>query len=153
MSAGRGDALVVGLGQWAAGDDSVGLVVARRISARGADAIESADASVLVDLLAGGRRVVVVDAVVTAGIAGKVLHLLPNDVESGLVPLSSHGIGVADALVLASTLHGEDVLRRVDIVGVTVDAVPRVGSKMSPRVRAAVSRAAALATSLLRRRS
>jgi hydrogenase maturation protease len=152
VSARNPGTLVVGLGQWAAGDDGVGLLVARFVAAQGVAALESSDATVLVTLLAEGRRVILVDAIVGAGKAGQVLHLRPDDLAEGQKPVSCHGIGVPAALALAGTLHGTDVLRAVDIVGVTVDGEPTVGSAISSAVAAAVEPATALAVRLARSR-
>lgn len=56
-------ASIVGIGQLAAGDDGVGLAIAREFAARGLAVRESADASILLALLEAGHRVVRVDAV------------------------------------------------------------------------------------------
>lgn len=152
MTARDRGALVVGIGQEAAGDDGVGLLVARAVAAHGVATLEASDATVLIALLAEGRRVVVVDAVVGAGKAGHVLHLRPDDLADGHTLLSSHGIGVAEALALAGVLKGPAGLRAVEVVGVAVDGAPRVGSKVSAAVAAAVGPAAALAARLARPR-
>lgn len=149
MSARDRRAVVVGIGQDAAGDDAVGLLVARTLSARGVAALESTDATVLLALLAAGRKVVVVDAVVGNGDAGDVLHLRPDALAEASSSVSSHGIGVAEALALARVLHGADALRAVEIVGVIVDGEPRLGSKLAPAVAAAVGPAAVLAERLM----
>jgi len=146
-------AVVVGIGQLAAGDDGVGLAVARVLAARGVETRESADASVLLSLLEAGRRVVLVDAVAGAGAPGSVLQLDVGALASGPTPLSSHGIGVAEALELARTLYGAQSVARVEIVGV---AITRPGGAssfgLSPAVAAAVEPAAALAASLAEER-
>ncbi len=153
MSARAREALVVGIGQEAAGDDAVGLLVARVVAAQGIAALESSDAAVLLALLAEGRALVVVDAVVGAGAAGDVLHLRPDDLVGAHAPISSHGIGVVEALALAGILRGADTLRAVEIVGVIVDGAPHLGSTLSAAVAAAVAPAAALAARLARRRT
>ena len=152
MSSCIDDAVVVGLGQAAAGDDGVGLVVARAVAAEGGRALESTDATVLLALLADGRRIVIVDAVVGAGRAGDILRLRPDELAGEHPPVSSHGIDVADALGLAGVLHGADALRGVDIVGVVVEGKPRIGSSLSAAVAASVRPAAALALRLARER-
>lgn len=149
MTAGRG-AVVVGIGQDVAGDDGVGLAVARVLGARGAAVRESADASILLALVEEGRRVVVIDAVVGGGAPGEVIRLDVRALASGPAPLSSHGIGVAEALELARTLYGEGAVARVEIVGVAIDR-PAAGARigLSPAVAAAVEPAAVLAASLV----
>ncbi len=143
-------AVVVGIGQLAGGDDGVGLVVAQTLAARGLEVRESADASVLLALLAAERRVVLVDAVVGGGVPGSVLRLAAESLASSSspMPLSSHGIGVAEALELARTLYGTAIGARVEIVGVAITRPTGPGFGLSPAVAAAVEPAAALAAAL-----
>jgi hydrogenase maturation protease len=142
-------AVIVGIGQPAAGDDGVGLVVAQALAARGLATRQGADASIVLALVAAGRRVVVVDAV-AGGRPGTVLQLDLAALDDGPAPLSSHGLGVADALALARILYGARVLDGVAIVGVAIER-PRGGSfGLSPAVAAAVEPAAALAAALAR---
>jgi Ni,Fe-hydrogenase maturation factor len=61
------DAVIVGIGQVVAGDDGVGLAVARALAGRGLAVRESADASIVLPLLEAGHRVVLVDAVADGG--------------------------------------------------------------------------------------
>jgi hydrogenase maturation protease len=143
-------AVVVGMGQLAAGDDGVGILVARALAADGVPALESTDATVLLSLLAEGRKVVLVDAVVGQGRAGAVLQLRADELAGGPAPVSSHGLGVAETLALACALHGAGVLSGIAIVGVVVDRPPRLGAGLSPAVAAAVGPAAALARRLAR---
>lgn len=141
-------AVVVGIGQLAAGDDGVGLAVAQTLAARGFETRESADASVVLVLLEAERRIVLVDAVVDGGAPGSVIRLAAGALASGPTPLSSHGIGVAEAIELARTLYGAESVARVDIVGVAIARPTGAGFGLSPAVAAAVEPAAALAASL-----
>ncbi|HEU4729411.1 MAG TPA: hydrogenase maturation protease [Kofleriaceae bacterium] len=141
-------AVVVGIGQAAAGDDGVGLVVAEALAARGFETRQAADASVLLPLLEAARRVVLVDAVVGGGAPGSVSRLAPAQLASGPTPLSSHGLGVAEALELARTLYGEAAGSRVDIVGVAIARPSGPAFGLSAEVAAAVEPAAALAAML-----
>jgi hydrogenase maturation protease len=143
-------AVVVGIGQTLAGDDGVGLAVARALAAEGMDARESTDASVLLAVLAEGRRVVIVDAVVGGGRPGAVLHLAGGALAAGVRPVSSHGLGVAEALEVARALHGDGAVREVEIVGVVIERPRALGSGLSPAVAAAVAPAAALVRRLAR---
>jgi hydrogenase maturation protease len=131
-------AVVVGIGQRSAGDDGVGLVVVRALAGRGLEVRESSDASILLDLFAAGRTVVVVDAVVGGGAPGTILRLDPRDLAAGPVPLSSHGIGVAEAIELARTLYGE------------IEPPREVIEVLSPAIAEAIEPAAALAATLAR---
>ena len=152
MSVLAGGAVILGIGQPLAGDDGVGILVARALEARGVAAVESTDATILLTLLAGGRRVVIVDAVVGGGSAGDVLRIRPDTLGKGAQPVSSHGLGVTETLALACLLHGVDVSRAVEIVGVVIAAPPPLHSGLSPAVAAAIGPAAALAERLARPR-
>jgi hydrogenase maturation protease len=140
--------VVVAIGQPMAGDDGVGIAVARLLAARGLEVRESTDASVLLELLGEGRQVVLVDAVVGGGAPGTVLRLAADALSAGIVPLSTHGLGVADALELARALYGEQAARAICIVGVVIERPCALGAGLSPPIADAVDRAAALATTL-----
>lgn len=141
-------AVIVGIGQHAAGDDAVGLLVVRALAARGLEIRESADASILLTLLEAERRVVVVDAVVGGGPPGAVLRLDTGALAGGPAPLSSHGLGVADALELARTLYGDHIVANVAIVGVAIDRPTGSTIGLSPAVAAAVEPAATLVAAI-----
>lgn len=141
-------AIVVGIGQLAAGDDGVGLAVARELAARGLAVREAADASVVLALLPAGHRIVLVDAVVGGGPPGTVLQLAPAALADGPAPLSSHGLGVAEAIGLARTLYGDAAVDRIAIVGIAIDRPAAHAVGLSPAVAAAVGPAAALAAAL-----
>ena len=145
-----GEAVLVAIGQAMAGDDGVGLVVARELARRGMTVRESTDASVLLSLLEEGRRVVLIDAVVGGGEPGDVLRLESGALDSGAQPLSSHGVGVAQAIELARVLYGDSAASSVSIVGIVIERPEGLGGELSPRVAGAVSRAADLASSLAR---
>jgi hydrogenase maturation protease len=141
-------AIVVGIGQEAAGDDGVGLAVARELAGRGVSVRESADASILLALLEAGHRVVVVDAVAGGGPPGSVIRLALDELGGGPTPLSSHGLSVAEAIALARTLYGPRIIAELAIIGIAIDrpTVHVVG--LSAAVAAAVGPAAALAAEL-----
>lgn len=137
-------AIVVGIGQDAAGDDGVGLAVARVLAARGLDVLERADASIVLELAAQRRAFVIVDAVVNGDPPGTVIRIAVDALGAGPTPLSSHGLGVAEAIALARELYGEI---EVAIVGVVIEP-PRMWPGLSPAVAAAIEPAAALAARL-----
>jgi hydrogenase maturation protease len=139
------ESVVVGIGQPSAGDDGVGIAVARSLAARGLEVRESSDASVILDCLGERRRVVLVDAAAGDDPPGTVLRLDPTDLASGALPVSTHGLGVADALELARVLYGEEALRGVSIVAVVIERPPATRAGLSLPVAGAVERAAALA--------
>jgi hydrogenase maturation protease len=143
-------AVVVGIGQPRAGDDGVGIAVARALAARGIEVRESADAAILLSLLEERRRVVLVDAVVGGGEVGDVLHVGPEALALRGAPLSSHGVGVAQAIALSRALYGDEAARGVDVVAVVIERPRGLVEGLSPAVADAVPRAAELAARLAR---
>ena len=148
---------VIALGQRFAGDDGVGLVVleALREALRGARLPESVellaapDASRLVELVQFDGEVVIVDALL-ADPPGRVL-LLDEPALARLGPgrLSSHGLGVAQAIGLARALAPALIARRFQLVGVTI-APPRRGeSSLSDEVARALPEAVARVRTLI----
>ena len=135
--------LVAGIGQRFAGDDGVGIAVARALLAPapppGVDVRELTDPSRLIDLGAGRKLVIVVDALLASPVAaaddpdasgrgavsvGDVLVLRPDELERGrATPVSSHGLGVAEALTLLAMLHPP--APRIVLVGVVIGAARR----------------------------
>jgi hydrogenase maturation protease len=143
--------VVVGFGQDAAGDDAVGLWVARRLAHEGIPARESGDATLLLPWLAQGQHVVIIDAVVAAADSGTVLHLRPEALaQSGVSPVSCHGLGVVQALEMARLLYGE-VAANVDIVAIAIDRPTRQSQLLSAAASAAIDPACELVRELLLR--
>jgi hydrogenase maturation protease len=148
-------ARVIGIGQPAAGDDGVGIAVLRHLREQGgldgADLVEAAEPSALIPWLEGADPVVLVDAVLGGGAPGDVLRLTPESLAgAGVQPLSTHGMGVAQAVELARTLAPDTSARRIWIVGVCIARPERYAHALSVEVERAVPRAAAEVASLLR---
>ncbi|XXT21311.1 hydrogenase maturation protease [Sorangium sp. So ce429] len=163
-------ARVIGLGQRAAGDDAAGLAVLEALRRRGppsgAELVEARDASALVSLLQTPAEVVIVDAVL-ASPPGEVLDLSPSDLAAGApVPVSTHGLGVGQAIELARLAAPDRLSPDIRIVGVSIgrpgprgpgrrapsgDPEPRASDELglSPEVAAAVPRAVARVLSFL----
>jgi hydrogenase maturation protease len=138
-------ARVIGLGQAAAGDDGVGLIVLARLRERGVpegvDVVCAPDGAALVELLETRAPVVVVDAVLGTP-AGEVLELVPSDLaRRGLRPVSTHGLGVADAVELARVLAPDTVSPAIRLVAVTIERPVRYEQRLSAAVADAVPRA------------
>jgi hydrogenase maturation protease len=131
--------VIVGLGRDGAGDDAIGLHVARALADRYA-VRELSDASALVPLLET-VRVVIVDAVV--GLPPGTVARLDPDALAGYPPVSSHGMAVATALALARTLYGA-----IDVAVVGIGIARPADGPLSPEIAAAIAPAAALAASL-----
>lgn len=140
---------VLGLGHPAAGDDAVGLWVARALARDGIAAREAGDATLLLSLLEEGQRVIVVDAVVTAAGGGEVVHLRPDALaRAGVTPLSCHGVSFAQALELAQLLY-PDAGARIDIVAIPIARPTRVSDQLSARAAAQIAAGCALVRRLL----
>jgi len=100
--------LLIGVGNDFAGDDVAGRLVARALKgAAGFDVAETHGAAAdIVTLMEGRGRVVIVDAC-RSGAAPGTLHKLDavaGDLPGWLRAVSSHGIGLAEAVALARLL-------------------------------------------------
>lgn len=137
---------VIGLGQAAAGDDQVGLAVIEHLRSLGAserlELLLAPEPSALLPLLETSAPVVLVDAVLAAP-AGEVLVLEPDELaQRGLSTMSTHGLGVAQAVALARLLSPSAVSPSILVVGVCISRPERFRQGLSPEVAAAVPRAA-----------
>ncbi len=100
--------LVIGVGNDFVGDDAAGRLVARALA--GGDGFDVSEchgaAADIVTLMEGRERVLIVDACASGAPVGTVHRL---DAMAGALPgwlrsVSSHGIGVAEAVALARVL-------------------------------------------------
>jgi len=150
--------LIIGLGNPDRGDDSAGLLVARRLVERGVEAIEHLGGTLdLIDILDTTDCALIVDAVVSGGAPGT-LHTwdgasaaLRNDVFRS----STHALGLADVIQLARAL--DRLPKELTIYGIEA-AHFVVGTPPSPQVLAGVERtvehiASRLASSVRRKLS
>lgn len=147
-------ALVIGVGQPAAGDDGVGIAVIVRLRAERnlEDVVYETitEASALVERLQVGVPVLIVDALVGGGSPGDVIVLDAEQLTGDARPLSTHGISVGEAIALARTLAPDSVAAIVRVVGIVVER-PKVGeTALSPEIARAVSKACAVVHDLLR---
>ncbi len=137
---------VVGIGAPFRGDDAAGPAVVRRLRAGGLPAgvrtLELPDPSDLVAVLEQEDEVIVVDAVV-GGPVGAVIELDPEHTDPAEpVAVSSHGVGVLQAITLAKHLAGSRPIAHTRLIGVGIEAPQALRSGLSPEVAAAVERAA-----------
>lgn len=142
-----GRPLVIGIGTGHRGDDAAGLLAARALRALigEGDAAEiaehSGDGAALIELWTGRDWVILVDALHSAGMPGRVLHFdaskqaLPAMPEHG----STHAFGVSGAIELARSL--DRLPARTEFYGITGN-VFSMGATVSPRVRQAVGEVA-----------
>lgn len=136
--------LVIGIGNLHRGDDAVGLLVARELSARrdlpaGWSVCEfGGDGGALMERWRGHARVVLVDALAAPGIAPGSVRRLDAAAIAGAdseLRVSSHVFGVGTAVALAQALGQlPDELALYGIAGGDF----AMGADVSPAVRAAV---------------
>ncbi|MGQ9466463.1 MAG: hydrogenase maturation protease [Anaerolineae bacterium] len=103
--------LILGLGNPLRGDDGVGPRVVAELLRRGLpDGVAAVDGGTggldLLHLLEGWERVVIVDAAILGRNPGEFLRFAPEEAHlvRSLASLSSHTVGLADALALARAL-------------------------------------------------
>jgi hydrogenase maturation protease len=146
---------VIGIGQPAAGDDAVGHAIIEAMGELalppGVELVRVREASALLPLLEDVSQVVVVDAVIGAGAPGTVRVLDESELDgAGMSSVSSHGIGVVQAIELARTLspHAPEVR----LVAVSIAAPSEYREGLSEEVSCAVAEAARLVASLVAER-
>lgn len=131
---------VIGCGSPEAGDDALGLMAVRAARERIPEAVETIEAGTaarVIDLLEDVDAVVLVDAVRSVGVEtdGGLIRLVAagSEVLMGVrTSLSSHGLGLAEVLGLASAVGP---LPRVVFLGLEADHTT-MGSGLSPHVAA-----------------
>jgi hydrogenase maturation protease len=143
---------IIGIGQDAAGDDGAGIAAARYLRTLnvpdGIEVIDQADPSGIIPYLTDGADLtVLLDAVIDAGPSGRVIAIDPSKLEGGRL-LSTHGIGVLEAIGIARAIGDSAKAPRIAIIGITIDRPTRHGAGLSDRVAAAVPIAARQALEL-----
>jgi hydrogenase maturation protease len=135
--------LIVGCGNPAAGDDSAGIEIVRRLGElgdRGCDLrTETGPGVELLDVFPLADTILFVDAVTSGGVPGTLyLSSLPaRDLESrALGSLSSHGWGLVEALKLVHALGR--TLPRLFLLGIEAGTVAQ-GAPRSPVVEQAIA--------------
>ena len=96
----------------------------------------------------GADPVVIIDAVLDQGPAGRVLLIDARSDSRSTHLLSTHGVGVLEAIELARIAHPKEVAQKILIVGITIQNANRGGAGLSPPVSAAIPIAAAQALKL-----
>jgi len=144
---------VIGIGQPAAGDDGVGHAVIDNLAAMtlpaGTELSRVREASALVELLSGADRAVVIDAVVDAGSPGTVHVLDASQLDdAAMSSVSSHGIGVAQALEIARAV-ADDVAGDVRFVAISIASPSRYQHGLTDDVARAVPHAARAVVDLI----
>ena len=101
------DPLIIGIGTDTGGDDAAGLLVARRLRELGVEALDySGEVLGLIDLWEGARSVILIDAMRSGRAPGAIAVLDAREAPLGRedFAVSTHGLGLVDALALAAEL-------------------------------------------------
>jgi hydrogenase maturation protease len=141
--------VIAAIGTAFGGDDSLGLVVAGRLRDLGRPVI-AVEPVGLLGLFTRGRRVVIADALVGAGLPGEVLHVTGPDLRriARRHRVSSHGLGLGEALDLAEALE-DGSTEDTHLVGIVVPPPSPVLTPLGDsEAQKAVNRAVALICSL-----
>lgn len=134
----RRPVLVLGLGNEILGDDAVGLLASRHLAARLGDSADHAEACVatldLLPLVAGYRRVIVVDAYLSPTVPpGTAVRATPAGLPAGFGYRSVHTLPFLDMLALGRSC-GLPMPAEVVIHGLCVQEVSTFGHRLSPGV-------------------
>lgn len=150
-------ARIIGIGQPMAGDDGAGIAAIAAIRQIGpppaTELAEVIEPTAIVPLLSDGADpVILIDAALHSGPAGTIVDLVPGKParRRGRL-LSTHGIGVLDAIELARMLHPQSIAKRIVVIGITISRDHRRGENLSPAVAKAVGEAAAHAIALVQK--
>jgi hydrogenase maturation protease len=127
---------VIGVGADLRGDDASGLVVARRLRARGVPALTTTPDSLLADWQ-GLDAVVLIDSVRSGAEPGTIHRIDARraPLPSGMGGASTHLLGLADAVELARVT--DQLPDRLEIIGIEGRAFS-LGAPLSPEVERAV---------------
>ncbi len=135
---------VVCVGNELAKDDGVGIRVGRVLRALGLPEQVSVHfyqelGLDLVELLASGAEVIVIDAIARGEAPGR-CHVLDADELARGAPgaMTCHSFGVAEMLAIARHLSGTGRMAWVRLVGVEVEDVTGFGTKLTPSVARAL---------------
>ncbi len=136
---------VIGLGSLGGGDDGVGFEVSRRLREIGVPT----DVDVL-DCRAPDRLSWLLEGVAARPEPGSLLQTTPEEIASGdVAPLSSHGLGIGQALALGRSVSPHGFCEKVHLLAVVIDPQNVQGDELSLAVAEAVPRAVARVLQLL----
>lgn len=133
--------LAIGIGHPDRGDDAVGRIVAarlREVAPAGVRVAEiDGDAGRLLDLFTGADEVIVVDAALSGAAPGTLTRLdaIAAPLPPAMFAMSTHAMGLADAIELARTLG--QLPSRLIVYAIEAEGFG-LGAGLSPTVAAAV---------------
>ncbi|MBK8251215.1 MAG: hydrogenase maturation protease [Polyangiaceae bacterium] len=148
-----GAPVVLGLGNRAGGDDSVGLRIVEKLASHGVGAIAVTSGAALIDALMTVRKAIIADAVIGPFPVGTVVYFDGPELFAhvGRMSASSHSIPVGQAVKIAHVLGGA---QDVQFVGVAIGnelAKMTSSSELSGPVELAVHEAALRIAALVKR--
>ncbi len=146
--------LVVCVGNDLVADDAAGPAVYAALFAQGLPAWASlrllgVGGLALLDELQGEDLLVAVDAVQLGAPAGTVHVFEFDELPKAGPAVTSHGIGLREAIEVGRRLYPERMPRRVALVGIEGRCFDGLGEPMSPEVAAAIPKAAARVRALV----
>jgi hydrogenase maturation protease len=138
------DTLILGLGNPILSDDAVGLEVARRLKERLNSSVDVVEASVggmgVLDLIAGYRRLIVVDSIKTEGGAPGTLHKMGlDDLMTTIHTCSPHDVNFATALELGKRC-GVAMPEYIAIYAIEVADNTTFSEDLTPSIKEALPR-------------
>jgi hydrogenase maturation protease len=132
---------IIGIGNEDRGDDAAGLLAVRCLRARlpaGVEVIESdGEPTRLLDLLAGTRRVMIVDAAGPGECPGGVRRLPAPAAGRARIPASTHNLGLPEALALGAALGVTPAVTIYTIEGMSFEPGGDVSSEVQRGAREA----------------
>ena len=140
--------LVLGLGNPILTDDGVGVRVVQEVATlHPQNDVTFAEASVgglrLLEIIAGYKRIIMVDAIQTSnGKPGDIYRLHPSDFRASLHSGSTHDLSLPDALALGQSLGmvlPDD--EAFVIIAIEAEDVLTFGEECTPAIAAAIPRA------------
>lgn len=149
-------ALIVCIGNELVADDGVGCAVYEQLRERVLpDHVRVAFLGLggldLLEEIAGEELLIVVDGVQLGGPPG-MIHCLGWDQLPAMQPrpVSGHGIGIREAIVVGKTLYPERVPEKIYLIGIEGSCFNQLGVGLSDEVARAVPEAVDVVLSLLR---
>lgn len=144
----RPPVLVLGIGNILLGDEGVGVRVVEDLRQAGpipagVELMDGGTAGMaLIDVIAGRRHVIIVDAVKTGAAPGTIVVLRDDDIPAGFRERTSpHALGIGDVLAVL-TLQGQGP-GRLTLIGIEPDSLD-FGLELSPLIAARRAEMAAL---------
>lgn len=133
--------LIIGIGNTILSDDAIGIIIAKKIydtllknkQASNVECVETSYAGWrLIDLIAGYKRVIIIDAIQSGGTIGECYKVSRSNINSFHLQVS-HGMDLETSLELAKK-SGMDVPEDISIYAVEVKNPYEFGEKLSPEI-------------------